>query len=187
MKGLVKIGIIVLSVCYPAAIFFGIKYWDLNALLIFVVLIGSFHLYSAVQGNKSSYLWVIACTIIIAWSWQQNSSIGLKFYPVIINAGSLGVFIWSLIFPPNIIERFARMQHGDLSDRKLNYTRKVAMVWCLFFVFNGSTAAYLAIYGSDSQWALYNGLIAYILMAVLFSCEWLVRQWHQQGEANNDA
>ena len=32
-----------------------------------------------------------------------------------------------------------------------------------------------ALWASDKTWALYNGLIAYLLMGALFAGEWLVR------------
>ena len=56
------------------------------------------------------------------------------------------------------------------------YTRRVTQVWCGFFVFNGSLALLTALYASDGVWMLYNGLLAYVLMGILFAGEWLVRQ-----------
>lgn len=49
-------------------------------------------------------------------------------------------------------------------------------MWCVFFVFNGALAVATALWTSDRVWALYNGLIAYVLIGTLFSVEWLVRR-----------
>ncbi len=45
----------------------------------------------------------------------------------------------------------------------------------LFFCLNGSIALYTAILADLDLWALYNGLLAYIAMGVLFSIEYLIR------------
>ena len=64
------------------------------------------------------------------------------------------------------------------------YTRKVTQVWCGFFVLNGGLALGTALWASDATWALYNGLIAYGLMGVLFAGEWVVRRRVRAGHAH---
>jgi uncharacterized membrane protein len=51
----------------------------------------------------------------------------------------------------------------------------VTQLWCAFFIANGAVAIYTALFGSRDDWALYNGLIAYLLMGGLFGGEWLYR------------
>jgi uncharacterized membrane protein len=75
-----------------------------------------------------------------------------------------------------MIERFARLSEPELSPAGVRYTRHVTQVWCAFFVVNGAIAAYTAAFASREAWALYNGLIAYVLMGVLFGGERLVRR-----------
>ena len=53
----------------------------------------------------------------------------------------------------------------------------------IFFVANGAAAAYTAAFSTDAIWALYNGLIAYVLMGCLMGAEWLVRQWVRRRDA----
>jgi uncharacterized membrane protein len=57
----------------------------------------------------------------------------------------------------------------------VRYTRRVTEVWCAFFVLNAAAAAYTAIYATREAWALYNGVIAYVLMGTLFVAERLLR------------
>ncbi len=45
----------------------------------------------------------------------------------------------------------------------------------MFFVLNGAAAFYTARYTPIETWALYNGLIAYVLIAVLFAIELGIR------------
>lgn len=75
-----------------------------------------------------------------------------------------------------MIERFARLRHPDLPEAGVHYTRQVTQVWCGFFFVNALVAAWTAVAVSREAWALYNGLIAYVLMGTLFAGEWLVRQ-----------
>jgi uncharacterized membrane protein len=42
-----------------------------------------------------------------------------------------------------------------------------------------------SLWASTEVWALYNGLIAYLLMALLFAGEWLVRQRVQRRASGN--
>lgn len=100
----------------------------------------------------------------------------LKFYPVLVNAGLLALFGASLVQGPTVIERLARLREPDLPPAAVHYTRRVTQVWCAFFLANGSMAAITALWADTATWALYNGLLAYGLMALLFAGEWCVRQ-----------
>lgn len=106
-----------------------------------------------------------------------NDALPLKLYPVLVNAVLLAVFAASLWRPPTVVERLARLRHPELPPAGVRYTRRVTQMWCAFFVFNGAIALATALFASDAAWALYNGLVAYVLIGLLFAGEWLVRQW----------
>ena len=95
----------------------------------------------------------------------------------------LAVFAISLRYPPSAIERLARLQEPDLPESGVRYTRRVTQVWCGFFIVNGSIALATVLWASDAAWALYNGLIAYLLMGLLFAAEWLVRRRVRAAQA----
>lgn len=99
----------------------------------------------------------------------------LKLIPVVINFACLIGFTSTLRNPPSMIERFARLQEPELDDRAIAYTRKVTMVWCGFFMLNGSISLYTALFASMDIWTLYNGLIAYLFLGLLFIVEYCVR------------
>lgn len=105
-----------------------------------------------------------------------DSEAVLRFYPVAVNVGMLALFGVSLMRPPSMVERFARLGEPDLSADAVRYTRRVTQVWCLFFVANGGAALATAVAASREFWSLYNGLISYLLMAALFGGEWLCRR-----------
>ena len=116
-----------------------------------------------------------------------NQKIFLKLYSVVLSATLLFVFGSSLFFKPNIIFRFAtladRSIKGSNFEKKVEtYCKKVTIVWCIFFVINGTIAAFTALYdfGSDELndkiWSVYNGGISYVLMGLLFAVEFIVRK-----------
>lgn len=107
-----------------------------------------------------------------AWS---NSEILVRLFPVAMNLGILTLFSRSLASPQSMIERFARLKEPDLPPVGVRYTRRVTQVWCGFLVVNTGISLWTAIYATQEAWALYNGLIAYVLMGGLFAGEWLFR------------
>lgn len=74
-----------------------------------------------------------------------------------------------------MIERFARLQKKDLAPEMQAWCRMWTWLWCAFFLANGTTALLLAMWATMKWWALYNGLICYGLMGVMFATEWLLR------------
>jgi uncharacterized membrane protein len=122
------------------------------------------------------YRWMsIAAVLLAAPALLYNSLLPLKLYPVAISLGLLALFGHSLLHPPSIIERLARLQEPQLPGFAVTYTRRVTQVWCIFFVLNGSIAFATAIWASPAVWSLYTGVISYLAMGVLFATEYLVR------------
>ncbi len=166
---------------YPLAIFFGLQVLEPRyvALLLAGALVlrrrkdaGRF-----LAGLSCVNLAVLAALLgLAALTAVTNSETLLRLYPAAMSLGMLLLFGLSLRFPPSMIERFARLHEPDLPSAGVLYTRRVTQVWCIFFVANGSFAAWTALYASRDTWALYNGLIAYLLMGVLFAGEWLLRR-----------
>lgn len=191
MALLLKIAVAVVVLLYPIAIYFGLQQFEpkylalsLAALVVLRASITKSPIIKAVKG-----LWAIilvAGLSVAAFSFFSNSDLGLKLYPVIISAGFLVVFAYSLSQPPTIIERLARLQEPDLPPEGVTYTRKVTQVWCVFFVFNILVALYTVIFSSTEVWTLYNGLISYLLMGTLFLGEMLYRKCVVQKRVADD-
>ena len=62
----------------------------------------------------------------------------------------------------------------------------MTLVWCGFFVGNGTMALFTVLHGDMHLWTLWNGMVAYILMGMLMAAEWLVRQRVIKKEMHND-
>lgn len=102
--------------------------------------------------------------------------IAARAYPVAINLALASVFVVSLWFPPTVVERIARLREPNLPMEAVIYTRQVTRIWVVFFCANAAISMWTAVYGSLDQWALWNGLLSYIAMGMLFAGEFLVRQ-----------
>lgn len=171
----------VLTLCYPVAVYFGIQYVQPRWLALSLALVLILRL---LQVKLAGFRWIILislCYLFLAF-WS-NQLISLRFYPVLVNLAMLLGFGYSLLNPPSLIERLARLTQPQLPPQAINYTRRVTQVWCGFFCLNGSLALYTALYSSFEIWTLYNGCLAYVLMGLLFAGEYLYRRRIQAQES----
>ena len=164
----------------PVFLFLGIKYLAPRdvALVLAVILVVRLSRNSRdvlMQLRFPHYLALGALLLLVSMVFLFNSEKLLKFYPGIMNIGMLLIFATSLLYPPSFIEILARATDPHLPQAAIAYTRSVTIAWCVFFALNGTIAFYTAIYADRHLWFLYNGIIAYILMGILFAGEWLLR------------
>lgn len=125
------------------------------------------------KGQKTVSALLAAFFALLLASGNAGS---MYWYPVLVNALMFILFFASLFSGQSLIERLARLREPDLPREAIAYTRRVTQIWCAFFIINGGIAAALALAGAHRAWALYTGLIAYLLMAALFAGEYLVRR-----------
>lgn len=123
---------------YPFAVYFGIDKFGLNlvgGLLIAALLL---RLFVANKTLLKEFKFLALTTgavgiLLVALGMVFKQHGWLKFYPVVVNICMLCVFAFSLKQPQSIIERLARLQEPELPPSGVAYTRKVTMVWCVFF------------------------------------------------------
>ncbi|MDO6566972.1 hypothetical protein Q4561_07860 [Alteromonas sp. 1_MG-2023] len=175
MKKFLTLLVLLLSVGYPFIVYFGLQNIDAKWLIPLLISILALRWYVSEQAEQRTII-VITLVILVCILTFSGYQFGLKFYPVMMNFSFFILFAGSLLTPTSIVEKFARLKEPDLPVEAKIYTRKVTMVWSVFFIFNGSIACFTALYASDETWMLYNGFIAYILMGVLGATEWVVRQ-----------
>ncbi|SNY98283.1 hypothetical protein [Halomonas sp. hl-4] len=125
--------------------------------------------------SQARYLAIMVAVLMLVLGGLGYADLGMRAYPVAINALMLAVFLSSLWRGMPIVERLARLKEPDLPTAGVAYTRRVTWAWCGFFVLNGSIAAWTALYADLATWTLYNGVISYGLIALMFAGEWLLR------------
>lgn len=165
---------IVLTIAYTFVVLIGLKYWGVSALAGFIVLLCAIQLLT--KPSRLSLFVFTVSLMLAAASFFYQVALPLKLYPVAVNLVLLCLFTTSLFSEQTAIERLARLKDPNLPAEAIRYTRKVTLIWCLFFTINGSIALWSALFASDEIWALYNGFIAYILMGILLGGEWLFRR-----------
>jgi len=187
MKRVLASALLLAGAGYPFAVYFGLNHVSPTwlALPLALLWLARAVMPSAAASTDRSAVsrllpWLVGGFCV--WLAFTGSQAGLRAYPVLINALLLAVFALSLKFGPPVIERLARLRHPNLPPDGVRYTRKVTIVWCLFFALNGGIAAALAIWGNWTWWTLYNGAISYALMAALMLGEWYVRPAKAKGQ-----
>lgn len=172
MWGNVVLG--VLTLAYPIVVYLSLGRFEPRWLALLLLAMALVRL----GFSRTAATWGVAAVAmtLAALAWVGNAWTPLKLYPVAVNAFMLVMFASTLASPPSAVERLARLSEPDLPEVAVIYTRKVTMVWCAFFLINGAIALGLAMWGTDAQWALYNGAVSYVFMGILGAGEWLVRQ-----------
>lgn len=173
---------VLLGIAYPILIFLSLTWLEPREVAFVVLSLAALRLLSLRRGAAVAFakeVWVpVALVGVVALGTAiWNDPMGLLITPALINATLLATFGTSLWAERPIVERFARLQAKDLSDAEVRYCRRVTKVWCGFFVANGSTALYLALARDVETWALFTGLISYLLVGMLFGGEYIYRHW----------
>lgn len=178
MRTVITVTLALLTVLYPVAVYFSLEHFSPR--LWGGILLGLFALrlwmHRRQRVGEIARWSSVAAAVAALWMLAGDSAIALRSYPVMVNGVLALIFGYSLVRPPSLIERLARLQDPALPPSGVAYTRKVTQVWLGFFLLNGGIAAYTAYWGTMEQWTLYNGVISYVLMGILFAVEWMVRQ-----------
>jgi len=168
-----EIQLSLLIASYPLIIYLLLKYqvaW-LGALLVFGMVMWKLY-------HRDNWLWWVVILLIGALVTAQLFGMDaiLKMSPLLIHTSLFYIFMQSLNNTP-LIERFARLDFGDaLPSGITSYCRKLTILWTIFFAANIAGCMWLAIFGDDATWVLYNGLIIYLLISALLLGEYLWRR-----------
>ena len=178
----------VIAVLYPALVYYFlvIRGISLRHLSLFIIAFALVAFIAATSKKKSLFHGSIILFGVGILCFIINSSVILKFYPLLMNIILLVSFGSTFFLRPNMIFRFALMQDksikGSLGEHKVkSYCLKVTIMWCVFFVLNGSVAAWTIFSGSDVIWSVYNGGISYVLVGLLFAVEFIIRKIVQKN------
>lgn len=165
------------SILYPLLAMLGVRYlgptWVLVGLFVLLALRALPALKAKVPGGLTWGLLFVAAVVALVALYDRETSV--RLYPALMSAAMLITFAQTIVSPPSMIERFARLVRPDLDEEGVRYARIVTLIWCAFFVVNCAMGVWTALYADWAFWALYNGVIAYIGMGVLFFGEFLVR------------
>ncbi|KFI08180.1 membrane protein [Massilia sp. BSC265] len=163
-----------LTLAYPLAIWLGQDSVEPRWLAGLLLLAAATRV-PMMRGSSAARWTAGGALVLVALAVASNAVLPLKLYPVLVNGALLAVFGASLVSGMPVAERLARLREPVLPPEGVAYTRRVTLAWCVFFVLNGALALGTALFATDAVWSLYNGVIAYILMALMFGGEYLLR------------
>jgi uncharacterized membrane protein len=166
---------VLITLAYPLAVWLAEGRVEPRLLAGLLVLAGLTRLPTLPFGHATRW-WLGGTTILVILAIWANVSLPLKLYPVLVNAALFAMFAYSLVVPPTVIERLARLHEPHLPPQAIAYTRRVTQVWCGFFIVNGAVALLTALYASSALWWFYNGFLAYLFIGILFAGEYCVRR-----------
>ncbi len=175
---MIKLLLGIVALAYPFIIYFGLQATTVSALALVlgaIVLLRALVTKRAQRGISPFHLAAILVVPLFCWGYFFQSEVALKLYPVVVNLCFLLVFGYSLWAPPSVVTRLASLRES-LDEQGVAYTYKVTQVWCLFFILNGGIALWSVFHPNPRFWVVYNGFISYMLIALLFAIEWLVRR-----------
>ncbi|WP_395946479.1 hypothetical protein [Caedibacter taeniospiralis] len=177
---------------YPFVIFFGMQLLSVKWLSLIILCL--FGLRAVLTKNSKNsvipaiglaFLSSIGLGISILGMVLQNI-LFIKLYPVAINLALFIIFASSLYARENILYKFAqKVSRQPLPAFVRIYTQKTTIVWCLFFTLNAFISCYTALFSPIHIWTLYNGLISYIAMGILFGIEFSVRTYVKRKHEND--
>ena len=181
MKRLFAVATVALLTLYPIFIYFGLQKYGISIIagalaLVFLVRLAFLWFHKKVPGTLPVYVTILGASLAITAAFFK-SMLALKLYPVAVNTACLIAFSLSLYKPPSAIELFARMADKNFPEEAVPYTRQVTILWCIFFIVNGSIALWTALGASIETWTIYNGFVSYCAIGVLMAGEWVYRQF----------
>ena len=185
MKNLLNLFLSGLFFLYPILVFIGLRYIEpiyITITILFLVFIRLIILHNLNNFPLKRYvkfgMILIVPIIFLGALYKEYDTV--KLYPVIMN---LALFIgFSVSLRSNatpIIEIIARKMQktkNDFTLKATEYTRKVTIVWTIFFICNTLVSSYTVVSGDLEVWTVYNGLISYLIIGTIFGIEYIIRR-----------
>jgi len=167
---------------YPALVYFALRLTSPRVVGLGILGIFALRLAIAAPRRLVSYVRVagpIAAAVVAVSvaSLVWNDPRALLLTPTLVNLALLVAFASSFSKRETLIETLALAQAGTLSAEEHRYCRRLTAVWCAFFLGNAVVSTGLALGSAREVWALYTGLVAYVLMGLLFAAEFIYRHW----------
>lgn len=165
---------------YPLIVYFAYTRLETRALALLLLLLYGISVAIRFRGSAAE-IWSLlrqhfGLAIPIGIALATDNSTVLLFMPVVVSGYLLWTFSASLRDGVPMIERFARIVEDDLPDFTAPYCRKVTIVWCVFLAANTLCVLILALAAPIGWWALYSGLISYLLVGAIVSGEFVVHK-----------
>ncbi|GFO71586.1 hypothetical protein BJAS_P1201 [Bathymodiolus japonicus methanotrophic gill symbiont] len=177
MQIILRIIISVVVLLYPFLVYRGVQeggVWFAHAV------IAGIYFYQAVKTRKTPVRvqkLVIVLSLLVGTIFYQE--LVAKLIPIIIQLTLMLFFGKTLLKGkgPSLVERFARLDFPDqpMPLILVNYCRNLTLVWAGFFAFNVVTCVVLALFAPVEWWAVFTGVLIFLLSVLLMVAEYFWR------------
>jgi uncharacterized membrane protein len=130
--------------------------------------------------NKLLWILVLVGAAAAVYAVEQQEQLGLAAMAALTHAGINLFMLW--IFGRTLragreplITGFARKVHGTLPAYIEAYTRRVTIMWCVFFVTQIVVSSALFAFATRDAWSLFVNMLSLPLVALMFVAEYAYR------------
>ena len=114
---------------------------------------------------------------VVSWLVPQLPDLVIRASPVVINVFLCALFGLTLRRGGDpLITRFARLEHDVLPPDVERYTRRLTLLWTLFFAAMAAITVALWLHASRTAFSLFVNGIDWVLLAVFLVGEYLYRR-----------
>ena len=165
----------IIFLLYPYLVYRGVQegvVWFAPAI------IASIYFFQAVKARKRRVrLQKLGIVIVLFLGAIYYQDIMAKLVPIIIQLSLMLFFGKTLLRGkgPSLVERFAQLDFPDIPPVLRRYCRHLTMMWTGFFAFNVMACLLLALLAPVQWWAIYTGVMIFLLTAVLMVAEYIWR------------
>lgn len=183
MKG--KLPFIVLltliTALYPLFVYFSINRFGATVISLLLLALLLLRLLASRDLRQPMLLPLLipVCILCLLAAVQQSEAL-LRYYPAAMNLAFALFFLLSLRSSTPLVETLAKKFLTDIQAHQKRYMRNLTIAWALFLGFNTLVASFTACCSSFSFWALYNGLISYLLIVLFFIAELVFRHFYKK-------
>ncbi|HEV7392545.1 MAG TPA: hypothetical protein VGO08_12950 [Burkholderiales bacterium] len=131
---------------------------------------------------RKKLLWTVGiCAVAVTtYAIERRDGVGLPamnaFTHAAINLLMLWIFGRTLLRGREpLITGFARRIHGGLAPDIEAYTRRITLMWCIFFAGQIVVSAALFALASLDTWSVFVNMLSLPLVALVFVCEYVYR------------
>ncbi|MDB4576293.1 hypothetical protein N9091_01105 [bacterium] len=168
-----------ITLAYPLVVYFGIQYFTPAILALLLLASAATRFYFA--SDKKDLIVIIIMSIVMIYIltiFITNNEYLLLLYPGIVSLCVAIFFAASLKQKVSLVERVAIASGKVITVNAKRYTWRLTFFWSGILIGHSAVCFYLALQGTRESWALYSGLICYLLFGMIGVLEYSYRQYY---------
>ena len=160
---------------YPYLVYLGL---EKGVVWFAPAMISGFYIFQAfTTQNQSVKLKKLGIALVLLSGAVFLQALTAKLLPIFIQLTLMHFFGSTLIKGPTLVERFVRLEFPEFPPGIVEYCRQLTVMWTGFFAFNALVCAGLAYWAPASWWAIYNGVMIFVLTGILMVGEYIWRHF----------